>query len=32
MNEDGYLIDDYSNISVQRNGILKIDGAEDKEG
>ena len=33
MNENGYLIDDYSKRkAVQRNEMLKIEGAEDKEG
>ena len=33
MNEKGYLIDDYYKRKVvQRNEMLKIEGAEDKEG
>jgi len=33
MNENGYLIDDYSKKKVfQRNELLKIEAAEDKEG
>ena len=33
MNENGYLIDDYSKKKVfQRNELLKIQGNEDKEG
>ena len=33
MNEKGYLIDDYSKRKVfQRNEMLKIEGAQDKEG
>ena len=33
MNEKGYLIDDYSKRKVfQRNEMLKIESAEDKEG
>ena len=33
MNENGYLIDDYSKRKTfQRNELLKIEGAENKEG
>ena len=33
MNDNGYLIDDCSKRKVfQRNGLLKIQGNEDKEG
>ena len=32
MNENGYLIDDYSKRKVyQRNELLKVEGAEDKD-